>query len=586
MLNKLSDGIMKTKLLISTALLLTNLPGYAADDRERTNTSARPTAIVVKPYDLSDHTSWGWRLKRNIYLKLFATERAGVVAEDHKPIPAAEDEDMSIVPFTELGYPLPNVYTTESPPNNEKSLVTKFGAKFVAFALNYFPLTGEDVAEAPMDSDQLINLIFPTEYQKLLPCPTLPIEISHDVHDIVGGTALSGPFARYVKRAQDSDMTGMRSTSLHAPFHSPLYAIELDGYNDLEPKEGIEFLGGRAILAYDSVSQYMKTQAIHYRGGWYYPGDQKWDHVQKILLATMTTDTAVIRHLLNTHLIVAGTFAAVTNKTLRANHPIRTFLHSHQFGTLSTNNYKVPILLSGEGSMFPSLMSYNLETVARLMNRKADAFSIADLVPYEDLAQRGMTPEDNDGVVYPYADSVKQLWDLTQQYVSGHVDSIYPTDAALMADPQMTAWYDALKQYVPNRQVEAYTPGGLSKHNIARLIALQVYTDSVEHYNVGTMTYHFQSWVNYIPTNVRKDGRGPSLGEAQMVANLLFATQPSYGIEMTDRSVDHIDATRGKMSATEFHGALLRIQANLESRFATIPASVIQPSHMQAAVNS
>jgi hypothetical protein len=507
------------------------------------------------------NTPFAWRLKRGIHNALFAQAVNGNVTDAHKPLPEIVVEDHDIVPFKELGFPLEGVYTLKNPPAGEASITQKLGSKALTFLLNYLSIDSDNLPVVPKDHNTLMEIILPDAYVKFLPRPGIPREIADYPGDILAGTALSGPFANRIAKANQRDLVG-------SPFEGrnteDFFVIDLNEYSRFPVIDKYEKLGGKALLKYNRQSQRLETKSIFYEGVHYTPADEFWPQLQKIMMATHTTDTAMIRHLLQTHVIMAGLFSAVVHTAFPVDHPLLAFLYPHIYGTIATNNYKLSILIGGEGSMFPSLFNFDEKGIHNILQKNIDDFDIFKLDVKADLEERGMLPTQETDMLYSYGDITLKLWELTTQYVEEAINTLYPTDSDISSDTRLLNFYNLLAQYVPNDQLKQYAPT-LDRENLGRLLTLYIYHDSVEHYIVGTMTYYFQLNANEIPFSVRRDGIPPSIGEAQNAANLIFATQPtSIATLAVDRTTDTLPETGLKLAMKNYQTTLLQMQAAVE----------------------
>lgn len=568
---------------ISTCLLGNSLPENLIHKSPTHSPIKRelvsPTNREEVKADLSN-TPWSWDRKKGMYEFLFKSSRKSSDSDTRKPLPRMQNEEVEIVEFSSLGLPLKGAYTLKEPPSPEQSTSEKLGAKLLTFLLNHFSLQDKDLPVVPKDHNTLVNIIFPDSYHQLIPRPSFPEELKN-IHDIVGSCALSGPFANMIRKGHSQDINGCPGSWDNVSF----YVIDLDSYTQFSVEQGVEKLGGKAILTYNFSTQKMETKFIQYGGVWYSPTDSFWPQLQRIMMATQTTDTAMVRHLLYTHVLTAGLFSAITHKVFSAEHPVREFLYPHQFGTIATNNYKLPILISGEGSMFPALFSFDQQGSINLLQKKIDTFDLTMLDVPMNLQQREMMPEQRKNITYPYADITLRLWDLTGQYVKTVIDAIYDTEEKWTQDTKLKEFYDALEKYIPNNQLKKYA-SEFSKENIIRLLTLHIYNESVEHYVVGTMTYHFQPWAVEVPFTVKKDGSLPSIGEAQNAANLLFATQPSYAYTEIDRPSDLLQHTYLKKALRDYQSELLKIQQDIDQSMRGKAVSRFNVEAIQAAVNS
>lgn len=520
-----------------------------------------------------------WKMKRSMYNKLFASAKSqGSLAAYDYPSPP-EDENVEIVPFSDVGLKIDGVYTAKEPPKAEQSTSRKLQIKLLSFLIDAFPLVVPDLPSASENSDNFVNLYFPVEYSALLPMPVLPLELANHPHDTVGACALSGPFAGYIRKAQPADYAGLKCLE-----HDKLFCIDFEEYEKFSAKGELENLGGTAILHYDNDQKYMKTYAIRYGGQWYQKDNLKnWLHVQKIMAATMSTDITISAHLLNTHLIIAGTFGAVTNKNLPKDHAIRTLLHPHQVGTAAINIYQVSPLLFGSNSAFiPTLFSYDLDTLKGIINEKAKSFDIADVDPNLSLCKRQMESIE---FCYPYANQAKKLWGIVNTAVDKYVRLYYKSDDEITADKYLQNWYEDLKTYIPNKQIQSYVDH-LSVDNLIKLLSFNIYANAVEHHNVGILVYNFFPHINQIPPHVRKDRENPSIGVVKALIDLFFLTQPASAFTMADEGFsEFIPDSDGKLIRHELCCELLRYQQELEKSH-SITSSTIRPDKLQSSVNA
>lgn len=510
--------------------------------------------------DLSN-TPFTWRLKRSVHNTLFEQAVKGNMADAYKPLPEIAVEDHEIIEFTELGFPLEGVYTLKNPPKGEASLIQKLGSKALTFLLNHFSIDTDNLPVIPKNHDTLMQIIFPDTYARILPRPSIPREIADYPGDVLAGTALSGPFANRIAKASLSDLIG---TSFEGRWTDEFFVIDLNEYSHFPVIDKYEKLGGKAILKYNYPSRRLETKSIFYEGVNYLPNDAFWPQLQKIMMATHTTDTAMVRHLLQTHVIMAGLFSSVVYKAFPVDHPLLRFLYPHIHGTIATNNHKLSILISGQGAMFPSLFNFDEQGIYDILQKNIDDFDIFKLDVKADLTARGMMPSENTYIDYPYGNMTLKLWKLTERYAQEAVDTLYPSDNNISNDPHLLEFFDLLGRYVPNEQLKDYAPN-IDRENLVRLLTLYIYHDSVEHYIVGTMTSSFQLNANEIPFSVRRDGLSPSIGEAQNAANLIFATQPTSVVTLAvDKTSETLPETGLKLALKKYQRTLLKMQASIE----------------------
>jgi hypothetical protein len=440
--------------------------------------------------------------------------------------------------------------------------------KVLAWGLSAFSLDTDASPLIPEDDQVLLSLLFPKAHRELLPAPKMPRSLKECKGDVVSACAAEGPFSRYLRKINLEEM-GLIPTKFQSMFKDEdgmqrsIYIFGLPEYADYTVKEGYESLGGEAYLVQEGHT--MRTVAIKYQNEWHASDSPQWGRMQKIIMATLSTDLTVIQHLLNTHLIIAGTFSAVTFK-LDPTHPLRELLHPHALATLGINNYNLPILLR-EGAMFDSLYSFPLDILMKIIQDKADAFKIDHIVPSLESLTDGESQS-----------AQRRIWDITKEHVSEYIDICYPSDEDVKEDTAASQFYTDLKQYIPNNQIVNYAPT-LEKASLVDLISLFIYTASVTHDLVGVMTYNYLPWMNHIPSKVKKDGSAPSVGVAKLAANLLLATQPTALFTVISNSFNELitDPQRRKI-VENLQQALTTLQFALEDEVPSINLMTVTPA--------
>ncbi len=491
-----------------------------------------------------------------------------------KSLTLPEDGPQEIVPWTTLGISLPAICTARQIPTSERLLKQRIGTSFVYYMDKLVSMDGYGPS-IPRDPEALTKLCYPPQYQNLSPAPLLPAELTECPDDLVGVLALKGPFAGYIK-AIDNDE----------------YSIDLSFYANKEfgVKKGLAPLGAEAFCKYDSCLERMQTTHIHYLGHDYSPCHPKWNYAQKVMLATLCTHVTLVDHLLNTHLIISGTFSAVNNDTLPADHPLRRLMYPHQFKTLSTNNTRIKLLLGAEFSFVPNISSYDMGALSKITTQYCKDFDIETMNFPANLAKRGM---ENTTFPYFYRDNCHELWKIIDRYVGNYIAAYYPTDESLQENTFVQKWFKALDQYIPNgitKRADKVSPGytpDISRENVQKLISVFIYTSSVEHAKAGGITFHYLPWKQFLPICVQLNNEEQlvDVGAQQEMMNKLFATTPP-SIKLTDDlSYMALPEGEGRQCMQQFRYEMLRYQSYLDSKGEILPY-MLCPRDIDVSVSS
>ncbi len=522
-------------------------------------TAPETTAITAKPLQ----TSFWYRLKQKFWTKIVTL---AFTAAKLAPITKPGTEKLQMIPFRELDsdIAIDNIYVTHDVPDAEKSKAKEILYSVIRWFSSSFPIHTDNMPSIPDDFDAVLEAAYPKAYSDLIPAPVVPPELTARPDDIVGTLALEGPFAAYIQKVEGSEN---------------LFKIDLEKYAALAVREGLKPLGGTAYLSYAPVEKRMNTTSIHYHGKTYSPGSPEWIEVQKVILCSLSTDVTLIRHLTNTHLLVAGTFAGVNTSTLEADHPLRVLMHPHCHLTLSTNNYKVPNLIKSDASAVPGIFSYSKANAQKAMSAHAATFDVTTMDPAADAAKRGVDGSEFD---YPYLNNAVRLRDVIEQYVSSYVDAYYPNDEAVQNDPQIQAWYDALNQYIPNG-IEGYAPG-ISKETVVKLCTLLIHTGAVEHENVGNITWNYTTIQQYIPSLIPADGSNPPLDAYQRYINTSILTFIPLNKLDDDNSSIALDE-KGAACMNAFRENLGKLQTQMENE-GEFKYSTMYPVNLEGSVST
>jgi len=472
-----------------------------------------------------------------------------------------------------------DIFTTKKIPSYENSILLSFLTKVTSYLSIFGTSTDTNLLQAPDDIEQFKKL-YPTRYQLYLPLNKVPAELieGHKNRDILGALALKGTFGRYIQYSPTSE-------------NNNLYKIDFSDYESIPVKDRLSYLGGIAILRYNSESQRMETISIEYKGETYTKDSscQQWDHKQRIMLATIVTDTPLVHHLLNTHMAIAGTFCAVNNYFFKPEHPLRVLMFPHQHKTLLTNNNNIQLLFSSNDSFFPSIFSYEHKVLLELFKKKAKDFKISSLNPLLSFNHKGMADSHAEKhIEFPYASNAKRLWNIIANHVNEYVNLYFPTEKSITDDQEIVKWFEALDQYIPNgirKSIggsSAYTPN-LTGENLCLLITTFIYSASVEHEFAGSLANNYFLWQNFMPSQVPLDSTKRLNVDVIYNAWALYflVATPSILIE-TDFSALGLGKD-GKQCFRNFRAALKSYQQELELK--ELNPYTVYPSSLDSAVS-
>lgn len=209
----------------------------------------------------------------------------------------------------------------------------------------------------------------------------------------------------------------------------------------------------------------------------------------------------MVEHALRTHFVVEP-FVMATMRNLPDPHPVYKLLRRHFRYTFAINDMARTGLLA-EGGVFDDFIATGGPARGHLaLGRKAYArWTLRDNQPRRDLARRGVL----DPAVlpcYPYRDDALPLWDAIEAYVGAVLGHFYRSDAELVADAELAAWWADLTSR--GLAAEKLPCAELARvADLTEILATVVFTGSVRHASVNYLQYEHYGYVPNAPLCMR-----------------------------------------------------------------------------------
>ncbi len=174
------------------------------------------------------------------------------------------------------------------------------------------------------------------------------------------------------------------------------------------------------------------------------PGDPGWGRAKSIVNALDARYVTFIRHLFNTHLMVGQAFAVAAH-TLPVWHPLREFMDFFTYGTLQVNHFAYQALLT-PNSYFLRSNFVRPADARRIVENSMAAFDFDEWSVPLDIAKRGLDAIPG----HPYVEDARTVWPMVERVVDRHLDDLHVrTDADVVDDPHLAAWYGVVRQVLP-----------------------------------------------------------------------------------------------------------------------------------------
>jgi hypothetical protein len=375
--------------------------------------------------------------------------------------------------------------------------------------------------------------------------PALPAEFlgSPDL----GSLAVRGPFACYTTHIGNN-----------------IFAWDLDMLNGYQHQPDLIEIGSRVRFSVDTVQRSLRAFEIDCAlGKKITPTDARWDQATKIVLCAASTHLSLVRHYNWVHLAGGAQLAIATRNCLSANHPLFRLLWPYIYGTQQSND----MVTRGQmvaGGDFETIFSLTFDEMCRLFDDTYVNYPHIVNDPKEDGRLRGVRGV---GFDTPTQQNLEELFEVLHHFVRNYLKIYYaenPTGAnGVRRDSEMLAWLTQLNTCVP-RLVDV-DPTNVTRANLARMLARQLYLVTVQHEILGSFMWNYQLWTHRQPARIYKDFRREPLDVYQRLVNANFNLNVHRRALMhnfDDIALDY----RAKLAMIQFQADLAKLQAEMESQ--------------------
>jgi arachidonate 5-lipoxygenase len=279
---------------------------------------------------------------------------------------------------------------------------------------------------------------------------------------------------------------------------------------DKEGSEERRWAPASRCLLYLDDSQQLRPIAIQLgrdpeRDPVFTPNDGEYDWLVAKIFVRCSEGNAhqMVAHALRTH-FVAEPFVMATMRNLSDPHPVYKLLRRHFRYTLAINEGARKGLLA-EGGVFDDFIATGGPDKGHLQLGKKgfQRWKLADNKPRPDLERRRVL----DPAVlpyYPYRDDALPLWDAIEEYVGGVLRHFYKSDADLVSDTEMQAWWVELTER--GLPVDKLPCAKLERvEDLVDMLATVVFTVSVQHAAVNYLQYEHYAFVPNAPLCMRQE---------------------------------------------------------------------------------
>jgi hypothetical protein len=413
-----------------------------------------------------------------------------------------------------------------------------------------------------IDADPRVALTraFNGPRRTLLRAPELPAE--YEASPELGSLAVRGPFACYTTKVDERT-----------------WEWDLLLLNDYEHHDDLKKIGSRVLFRLDPLRRALQAYRIECALDTYPidATDPRWDQACKIALCAASTHLSLIRHFNWVHLVGGAHLAIATRNCLSADHPLCRLLWPYIFGTQQSND----MVTRGQmvrGGDFETTFSLTFKGMCDLFDKTYLDYSYIVNDPKEDGDARGVRRA---GFETPTQDNLEELFDIMNRFTHKYLQIYYRSDPALRRDHQVMAWLQELNERVPNGV--GVDPTNVTRDKLARLLAQQLYSVTVQHEILGSFMWNYQLWTHRQPARIYDDFRREPLDVYQRLVNANYILNVNRRALMYDFSY-LAGSFRAQAAMSQFQSELAAMQAQMDSQ----PHAVwrVEPKDLKVNINA
>lgn len=305
-----------------------------------------------------------------------------------------------------------------------------------------------------------------------------------------------------------------------------------------------------------------------------------------------------VTHLARTHLVVEP-FAVSARRNLAPSHPMMILFEPHFEGTMNIN-YSAHASLMAPGGGVDSVLAGTIQASCAAAAQGVKDYRFDDAIfptslKLQGIDDRELLPD------HPYRDDGQLLWDAVSTWVSAYVELYYESDADVVADYELQAWWNEV------RSPDGGRIGGMSdlttREYLATAMAHVIFTGSCQHAAVNFPQVDLMAFVPNVPlaqftaAPTKKDGYDeshylamlPPLDVAHMQNALGFLLGSVHHTTLGEYDAGlfgHFKDSKVEAPLEAFKKSLERIEKTITARNGTrVPYVYLLPSRIPQSIN-
>ena len=187
----------------------------------------------------------------------------------------------------------------------------------------------------------------------------------------------------------------------------------------------------------------------------------------------------------------------------------------------------------------------------------------------------------NAGFDTPTQDNLEELFNVMNRFTRNYLQIYYTSAPPLLRDHQVMAWLGELHRRVPHGV--GVDPTNVTREKLARLLAQQLFSVTVQHEILGSFMWNYQLWTHRQPARIYNDFRREPLDVYQRLVNANYILNVNRRALMYDFSY-LAGSNRAAIAMSEFQSELTALQAQMDSK----PGAVwrVEPKDLKVNLNA
>ena len=220
----------------------------------------------------------------------------------------------------------------------------------------------------------------------------------------------------------------------------------------------------------------------------------KWKIAKYFVNVACAIQHESVAHLGDCHLIMESV-AVATHRQLAKQHPLYALLEPHLRFTISINNGAANNLIV-PGGVVAANVGPNIHWTLAMVNEARKAWRWDENSPEKIFGLRGVDKLPQ----FAFRDDTLLLWQAIKAFVSRYVNCYYASDAAVVADTEVSAWIDELCNPQLGNLSGLAPP--TTRDELAQIVAQMIYIAGPQHASVNYGQYPLGSYAPSVAASV------------------------------------------------------------------------------------